>query len=158
MEQRSREVMDMRNSAYQPRSALADALNAELEQPETLARPPGVFVRGCDRPNEPKPPPKTEPVLARAEPKVMPASNRSAGNKRGPAPSTAPEPAKKAKATMPPGDVLVPVSPSGSSLRGRKILTMDRQFERYSEEDVVRIVRWYEGIRATILDAKRQDA
>ena len=103
MGQRSREVMDMRNSAYQP-------------------------------------------------------SNRSAGSKRGPAPSTAPEPAKEAKATMPPGDVLVPVGPSGSSVRSGKILTMDHVFERYSEEDVVRIVRWYEGIRATIPDAKRQDA
>ena len=32
---------------------------------------------------------------------------------------------------------------------------MDDVFQRYTEADVVRIVRWYEGVRATIPELPR---
>ena len=64
--------------------------------------------------------------------------------------------AKQAEAVEPRRTVPVPVGPPSDSLYSGRILTMDDVFERYTEADVVRIVRWYEGVRTTIPELPRR--
>ena len=147
MEEKGEELRQMRRETQAGRHALLEKTLAKAESKapspvQSLEKPPGVFVRGYDKPREPSKPPSR------------------AATKRVVGPSTAPEPAKKvakqADAVEPDRTVPVPVGPPSDSLCSGRILTMDDVFERYTEADVVRIVRWYEGVRITIPELPRR--
>ena len=146
MEKGGEELRQMRREAQAGRHALLEKTLAKAESKapspvQSLDKPPGVFVRGSDKPREPSKPPSR------------------AATKRVVGPSTAPEPAKKVvkqtEAAESRRTVPVPVGPPSDSLYSGRILTMDDVFQRYTEADVVRIVRWYEGVRATIPELPR---
>ena len=157
MDSRLQELAEMRHNAYEKRrEAVAKAAEKvknpkpELEEPE---RPPGRFVVGTDRPAELVSAPSKRPAPAVG----------SAPPKKRVVPSTCPDSSSPSKVPTKTVAVVAPKTPSVQSTgtvkpaadaesprTSRGILTYEDVKTKYTDSQIVRVVRWYEAALATI--------
>ena len=152
MEGRAAELQEMQHSAYQRRRGVV----SRQDEP-TLNRPPGIFIRGSDPPAEPEGPPTKKSKASDSPPprvSAAPHSSRAFPSK----PTQAPEFRAFPEEHPPKVESSVQAEALPKAIAGPKrtpMLTLQDVQAKYSEQQICRIIRWYEGVKTTIPDFER---